>query len=64
MELCAKCKFTLKSNKIAFISNFLVFFLFLFEKISLLDPHPGGKMNADPYGSGSTALMYMKVQLL
>ena len=26
----------------------LPFFCFLFEKISLLDPDPGGKMNADP----------------
>ena len=40
----------------AVISNFLAFFRFLFEKFSLLDPDPGGKMNADPYGSGSTAL--------
>ena len=34
--------------KIAVISNFLAFFLFFFEKCSLLDPDQGGKMNADP----------------
>ena len=45
-----------KLNKIAVIRNFLAVFLFLFEKFSLLDPDPGGKMNADPCGSGSTAL--------
>ena len=56
MELCADL--LLKLNKIAVICNFLAFFLFLFEKFSLLDPDPqiewgstpdpGGKMNADP----------------
>ena len=36
--------------KLQLLANFLVFFLFLFEKFSLLnqDPDPGGKMNADP----------------
>ena len=36
-------------------SNFLAFFLFLVDKFTLLDPDPdpGGKMNADPCGSGS-----------
>ena len=34
-------------NKIAIITNFLAFLLFLFEKFSLLDPDPGGKINAD-----------------
>ena len=36
----------------------ITFFLFLYEKIVLLDPDPNleGKMNADPCGSGSTAL--------
>ena len=29
---------------------------FLVDKFTLLDPDPGGKMNADPCGSGSTAL--------
>ena len=32
---------------LAVISNFLAFVLFLFEKCSLLDPDPGGEMNAD-----------------
>ena len=56
MELCANL--LKKLNKIAVISNFLAFFLFLFEKFSLLDPDPDpeSKMNADPCGSGSTAL--------
>ena len=38
--------------------NFLAFFLFLFEKFSLLDPDrdPRGKINAD-CESGSTALL-------
>ena len=48
------CKFTLKIE----YNNILAFFLFLFEKFSLLDPDPDpeSKMNADPCGSGSTAL--------
>ena len=53
------CKFTLKElNKVAVISNFLAFLQFLVDKFTLLDPDPdpGGKMNADPCGSGSTAL--------
>ena len=46
MELCANL---LKNfNEIAVISNFLAFFLFVFEKFSLQDPDLGGKMNADP----------------
>ena len=46
-------------NKTAIITNFLEVFLFLFEKLSLLepDPDPGGKMNADPCRSISTALL-------
>ena len=35
-------------NKFAVFTNFFVFFLFLFEKVSLLDLDLGGKMNADP----------------
>ena len=37
-------------NKLAFITYFLAFFLFLFERFSLLDLNPdsGRKMNADP----------------
>ena len=48
MELCANL--LKKLNTIAIISNFLAFFLFLFEKYSFLDPDPdpGVKMNADP----------------
>ena len=47
-----------KLNKLAVLSNFLAFGLFLFNKISLLDPDPHSlcKMNADPCGSGSTVL--------
>ena len=41
MELCANL--LLKLNKIAVISNLLAFFLFLFEKYSLLDPQLLGK---------------------
>ena len=46
-------------NKLAIMTNFLAFFLFLFDNFSLLDPDPdpGVKMNADPCGSGSTALL-------
>ena len=40
-------------NKVALISNVLPFFLFLVDKFTLLDP--GGKMNADPCGSGSVS---------
>ena len=42
-----------KLNKLAFITNFLAFFLLLNA-----DPDPGGKMNADSCGSGSTALTW------
>ena len=51
-------------NKVAVISNFLAFFPFLVDKFTLLDldrnadPDPGGKMNADLCGSGSTALQH------
>ena len=53
-----------KLNKVAVISNFLAFFSFYFlvDKFTLLDPDPhieGGKMNADPCGSGSTALIFL-----
>ena len=46
-------------NKVAVISNFLAFFQFLIDKFTLLDqdPDPGGKMNAYPCGSGSTAMV-------
>ena len=57
------CKFTLKTlNKVAVISNFLAFFQVLVDKFTLLDPDPdpGGNMNADPCGSGSTALASSK----
>ena len=46
-----------KLNKLADFINFLAFFLFLFENFSLPDPVPGGKMNADPCGSGSRVLV-------
>ena len=45
-----------KPYKVAVISNFLAFVQFLVDKFTLLDPDPGGKMNADPCRSGSTAL--------
>ena len=45
-----------KLNKVAVISNFLAFFQFLVDKFTPLNPDPEGKMNADPCGSGSTAL--------
>ena len=42
------------------ITNFLAFFLFLFKTldphIENADPDPGRKINADPCGSGSTAM--------
>ena len=47
-----------KFLKLAIVTTFLAFFLFLFENFSLLDPDPGGKINADPSGSGSTALIF------
>ena len=57
------CKFTFKTlNKVAVISNFLAFFQFLVDKFTLLDPDPGEKMNADPCGSGSTALSLTKFE--
>ena len=40
-----------KLNEVAdlqFFSNFLAFYQFLVDKFTLLDPDPGGKMNADP----------------
>ena len=42
----------------------LNFFQFLVDKFTLLDPDPdpGGKMNADPCGSGSTALAQTPLQ--
>ena len=46
IEACAN----LKLNKVAVTSNFLAFFQFLVDKFTV------GKMNADPCGSGSTAL--------
>ena len=41
----------LKLNKLAFITNFLAFIMFLIEIFSLLDPDPHIEC-----GSGSTAL--------
>ena len=35
-------------NKITITSIFLAFFQFFPSKFALLDPDPGGKMNADP----------------
>ena len=37
-----------KLNDLAINSNFLAFFLYLFEKNSLLDTDHGGEINADP----------------
>ena len=51
------CKFTFKKlNKVEVINNFLAFFQLLVDKFTLPDPDPGGEMNADTCGSGSTAL--------
>ena len=36
-------------------TNFCGFFCLFCLNFSLLDPDPGGKMDADPCGSGSTA---------
>ena len=47
MEL-VQIYFLKKNNKVAVISNFLAFFQFFVDKFPLLDPDPGGKMNADP----------------
>ena len=44
-------------NKIKFFTDFLVFFPLNFP---LLDPDPGGKMNADLSGSGSTVLVKVR----
>ena len=57
MELCANL--LKKLNKIAVVSNFLAFFCFYLKNFPswMMDPDPGGKMNADPCGSGSTALV-------
>ena len=43
-------------NKLAVITNYLAFFLFLFDNFYFLDPDPRVKTNADPCGFGSTAL--------
>ena len=39
-------------------TNFLAFFHFFKSKFTPLDPDPGGKMNVDPYGAGSRALVF------
>ena len=44
-------------NKITIITNLFAFFVVVIFNFSLQDPDPGGKVNADPYGSGSTALL-------
>ena len=47
-------------NKLAFITNFLAFFLFLFDNFSLLDPDlhmESGSRSENECGSGSTALI-------
>ena len=38
-------------------------FLFFSSIFSLLDPDPGGKMNVDPRGSGSTALKNISIKI-
>ena len=38
-------------------TNFLEFFFYFFKFFSFLDPDPGGKINADPAGSGSATLL-------
>ena len=35
-------------SKITIITNFLEFFLLLFFNLFVLDPDPGGNLNADP----------------
>ena len=55
--------FNYKKNKLKLQGkNFLAFFSFFTQSFSLLDPDPnlGGKMNAKPFGSGSTALFLCK----
>ena len=51
------CKFTFKKfNKVVVICIFLVFSWHIYPPTD-----PGGKMNADPCGSGSTALLLQHV---
>ena len=59
MELVQIFFFKNLIKKVAVITNFLAFFQLLVDKFTLLDPDPGGTMNADPCGSGSgsTALV-------
>ena len=68
MELCANL--LKKLNKIAVIFNFLAFLVFSvfylknfpsWIRILNAGPDPGDKMNADPCGSGSTALIRIRV---
>ena len=49
---------------IIIITIFLAFFSVFASILSLLDPDTGGKMNADPCGSGSTALTWVFFTLL
>ena len=46
-------------NKITIFNDFLAFFTLLFLNFPLLYPDTGGKINADPCGSGSTARGYV-----
>ena len=48
-------------NKSTIITNFLSFFQSFPSNFAPLYPDLGGKMNADPCGSGSTALDLAKV---
>ena len=51
--------YLLFKNKITISTNFLAFFLLFSSNFFFLDPDPGRKMNADPYGSGSTDLFFV-----
>ena len=46
-------------NKITIFNDFLAFFTLLFLNFPLLYPDTGGKINADPCESGSTARGYV-----
>ena len=49
-------KLTIITSTVGIYQFFSIFFVIIL-KFSLMDPDPGGKMNTDPCGSGSTVLL-------